>query len=545
MTIIIKVVLVEAHWSIDVMKRYHAKLRRAYQMIIENLDVDKEFVLQMIVKAINDTIDSDNLVLILLIFEAYSRMHVMNLSISSIIQRTITIEKAMIEIKKFRAERQMIDVLNIRNDSIIISIHDLFLNSDVLIWRDNLSQRDKWTESFKLLIIEDETCKIVLSSESTDFRSTVIKSFLIESINDVESTKDVQSISENIQSFDHQNNLSAESFEITRSFAIIRSLAITKITRAKRLSLRYQNFADIIVFLQDDHSHSNQFEDLLISIFANSRRKEIIDLLEKRVFELIIIDAVLKNVRIFNFRFIDEIKHSSIADVYEKFRLVIQIYNDHDKTLMLIQSSIIQRMSQRIILALTACISDCHLYLRDITQAYVQSKISLNRQFFIRSLFELDLSNNSILRVVKLLYDVLETETHWFNTYQKHHKNKLSMIESTFDSCLLHIEFINHFEVIDIQTDDTLILADEDFVTLKENELIRARLTFKKREKLISTISIKFNDDLISLSDNSLLLIQSKQFDQIKLINLSSSINLTSFREEIRKMITFKDQYIA
>jgi hypothetical protein len=119
------------------------------------------------------------------------------------------------------------------------------------------------------------------------------------------------------------------------------------------------------------------------------------------------------------------------------------------------------------------------------------------------------------------------------------------MIESTFDSCLLHIEFINHFEVIDIQTDDTLILADEDFVTLKENELIRARLTFKKREKLISTISIKFNDDLISLSDNSLLLIQSKQFDQIKLINLSSSINLTSFREEIRKMITFKDQYIA
>jgi hypothetical protein len=119
------------------------------------------------------------------------------------------------------------------------------------------------------------------------------------------------------------------------------------------------------------------------------------------------------------------------------------------------------------------------------------------------------------------------------------------MIESTFDSCLLHIEFINHFEVINIQTDDTLILADENFVTLEENELIRARLTFKKREKLISTISIKFNDDLIFLSDNSLLLIQSKQFDQIKLISLSSSINLTSSREEIRKMITLKDQYIA
>jgi hypothetical protein len=121
------------------------------------------------------------------------------------------------------------------------------------------------------------------------------------------------------------------------------------------------------------------------------------------------------------------------------------------------------------------------------------------------------------------------------------------MIESTFDLCLLHIvEFINqNFDIIKLQTDDTLILANDDFVTLKENELIRARLTFKKREKLISTISIKFNDDMIFLSNNFLLFTQSKQFDQIKLINLSFSINLTSFREEIRKMITFKNQYVA
>jgi hypothetical protein len=238
----------------------------------------------------------------------------------------------------------------------------------------------------------------------------VIKSFLIESINDVESTdENVQSITENVQSSDHQNNLSAESLEITSSSAI------TRFTRARRLSLRYQNFADIIVFLQEDDSHSNQFEcrssPASISIFAESRRKEITDLLEKRVFELIIIDAVLKNARIFNSRFVDEIKHSDIADVYEKFRLMIQAYNDQNKTLMLIQSSTIQRMSQRIILVLAAFIKH-NLYLRDTTQTYVQSKIFLNRQLFIRPPFELDLSKNSILRVVKSLYDVSETGTH-------------------------------------------------------------------------------------------------------------------------------------
>ncbi len=77
-----------------------------------------------------------------------------------------------------------------------------------------------------------------------------------------------------------------------------------------------------------------------------SKRKEINDLLEKRVFELITINVVLRDVRIFNFRFVNEIKHSDIADVYGKFRLMIQVYNDHDKTLMFISSLVIQRMSQ-------------------------------------------------------------------------------------------------------------------------------------------------------------------------------------------------------
>jgi hypothetical protein len=78
----------------------------------------------------------------------------------------------------------------------------------------------------------------------------VIKSFLIESI--IESINDVKSIDENVQliakdvqSFDHQNNLSDESF------------AIIKFIRVKRLLLRYQNVVDIIIFLQDEDSHSN------------------------------------------------------------------------------------------------------------------------------------------------------------------------------------------------------------------------------------------------------------------------------------------------
>jgi phosphoserine phosphatase len=87
----------------------------------------------MIVKTINDTADLDELMSTLLVFDAYSRMHVMNLSISFINQRAMTIEKAMTEMRKFRAERQVADALNTRKELIITSIHDLFLNSDVLV----------------------------------------------------------------------------------------------------------------------------------------------------------------------------------------------------------------------------------------------------------------------------------------------------------------------------------------------------------------------------------------------------------------------------
>jgi hypothetical protein len=223
----------------------------------------------------------------------------------------------------------------------------------------------------------------------------VIKSYLVESI------VDVQSINENVQSTDSSDvenqNLASETQ--------------ARFIRARRLSLRYQNFADIIVFLQDDEEISLT----LIFTFVDSRRKEINDLLKRQVFEIITISEVLKNVRIFNSRFVDEIKHSDTSQAYEKSRLMIQTYNDHEKTLMLTQAFTIQRMSQRIILVITASISENHhLYLRNITQTYTQSKNLLNRMFFIRSSLDLDidLSDDAILRVIKFLYDVSEARAH-------------------------------------------------------------------------------------------------------------------------------------
>jgi hypothetical protein len=97
-----------------------------------------------------------------------------------------------------------------------------------------------------------------------------------------------------------------------------------------------------------------------------------------------------------------------------------------------------------------------------------------------------------------------------------------------------------------MQTDDTLMLRDDRFAELEESELKKAKLMFKKRKMLITFISIKFNDEMIIIdSSDTLLLNQLKQFDQIRLINMTTSVDLIGSREQIRKMVTSKDQYVA
>jgi hypothetical protein len=126
------------------MKRYHDSLRRVYAIItIEISSIDFEIVLQMTFKVINDSIELDELIFILLVFEAYSRMIERNVLSSTIIQRAIAMKKTMKEIQKFIAIRQMNDALNTRNDSISL-IHNLSLNSSVLIFREN---KDNQSES--------------------------------------------------------------------------------------------------------------------------------------------------------------------------------------------------------------------------------------------------------------------------------------------------------------------------------------------------------------------------------------------------------------
>jgi hypothetical protein len=62
---------------------------------------------------------------------------------------------------------------------------------------------------------------------------------------------------------------------------------------------------------------------------------------------------------------------------------MIQTFNDQNKILVLIQSSIIQRVDQRLNICLVVSLSQMKLYLKNIIQIYVQFRFNLNRDFYV------------------------------------------------------------------------------------------------------------------------------------------------------------------
>ncbi len=258
-----------------------------------------------------------------------------------------------------------------------------------------------------MLNIQKESAIIELSNESIKFRSTSVKSYYQN-----DHANDETSSSSLMSSFiESQNDFIIDYFAID---SIVRTLIHHEsfASSSKRGRERSKKYSASIAYLNFT----------LNSITANSsfiasKQQKIAELLEKEIFLSINRAEMLSNIRIFSFRFVDEIKHSKTDKAFEKFRLMIQAFKDQNKIFVLPQSFIIQRVSQRLIICLAVTLSQSmNLYLRNITQIYVQSRFNLNRDFYVQSSSELiklmRIFNDCILKMIKSLYEVPETDNH-------------------------------------------------------------------------------------------------------------------------------------
>jgi hypothetical protein len=112
----------------------------------------------------------------------------------------------------------------------------------------------------------------------------------------------------------------------------------------------------------------------------------------------------------------DEIKGKGIDKPYEKSRFVIQNYDNNGKFMMLTQNFIIQRSSQRILLAIapTIILLEFILWLRDVIQAYTQSEDLLQRTILAELPKQLKNAypEGTIMVIIKPLYGIAEAGAH-------------------------------------------------------------------------------------------------------------------------------------
>ena len=127
----------------------------------------------MAVKAVNNTAGPDGLVLTLLVYRAYPRMSNLDPPAPSITERATAIQKAMAKIVKLRAKKTVNNALHYRNGPNTTPVHNLPLNSEVLIQRKSGS----WNGPYCLLAIENETCYVQFLNGLTRFRNTSVKPY--------------------------------------------------------------------------------------------------------------------------------------------------------------------------------------------------------------------------------------------------------------------------------------------------------------------------------------------------------------------------------
>jgi hypothetical protein len=237
--------------------------------------------------------------------------------------------KTMNEIRKLIIIRQLNDAFNIRNNSFSIRIHNLSLNSDVLVYCEkNDNQSKLWKNSFKLLNVNDESAIIEFSSDLTKFRSTMIKSYYdddyLENSSSFILIIDFSFVAFIIASIFKSSNMlqSNDLFAVSNDQESESEIFSNSFRRDHD---RFRNYSATTAFLSFvfnamvDLAVVSRFDSVVhtaLSQFAAFRQKEINELIEKDVFQSINENDVSTNVCIFNFRFVNEIKHFDINKAF-------------------------------------------------------------------------------------------------------------------------------------------------------------------------------------------------------------------------------------
>ncbi|EKD14183.1 polyprotein [Drepanopeziza brunnea f. sp. 'multigermtubi' MB_m1] len=469
---------VEAYHSVGLVERYHVPVRRAFEIVTkELLKAPREDRLQMAIKAINDTAGPNSLVPTLLVFGTLPRLTEQDRLAASTQERAAAINKAMREVRKCHAARQVKDALKRRNGPITEHTLDLPIGS-------------RLPEELQVLEVEVE--EEVEEDQSEGEKELELRN----------SPKPQKSLnpprSLNLRSSPRSAN-SPPQLKYDPSIPTVLD---------KEEDDSYVLFTkDSEVLVTDkerrDHELSAKLraEGVIKSPgapFQESRAKELAGLIAQGILQVIPgTDLRAKGARIFGSRFVDEIKGKGTPTLYEKSRIVCG---------------------------------------KDITQAYTQSGTKLIRIIVVRPLKEITyrFPPGTLFLMTGPLYGIPEAGTHWYKRFSGHFTNNLGMRQSSFDSCLFVSTNKDQLGIAALQTDDVLMVVNPAMRAKEERELVKSKLRSKEIETLTHAEPMIFNGCKLSLDKDGfgLSVGQKGQGERLAVIKLDSATRAKEYLEQ-------------
>ena len=201
-----------------------------------------------------------------------------------------------------RAKRQVTTALNNRNGPNTTSVQELDLNSDVLVWREgNTGQAGTWKGPYKLVSTDGESCILALPNGNTTFRSTSVKPYYttraqVDSCQPVKPYYAIRDQVDNCQlsPYTSRDNQDHDTIVVQTPE---NPVPVQPVKRPRGRPRKRPAKADLTIYLQED------------TTYTASRQTEVTGLLEKGVFQPVNKSTIPKGIRIFQSRFVDEIKH--------------------------------------------------------------------------------------------------------------------------------------------------------------------------------------------------------------------------------------------
>lgn len=401
---------IEAHHSVGRVESNHSVLRRAINVITADMRLDltkpkatDDMILQMAVKACNDTIGPKGYIPTLLVFGTYPRTSNNSPPTPSNILRAEAINKAMKAVRAERAKRQISDALGIRNGPSTALTLALPLGSEVKVWRENKG----WRGPYKLLFIDSQTVTVLINDKEKRFRSTAVKPYYREDANDdgdvardlhqndQVQTSRLQQFEPTLADIDLPADNNDEDISIAsdsegedvpdpprrgnrvrrptrrydQMYAIVRTDNWLQVVESDDTTSDWLDIDDVIQDVEDTQieaylTHKERADyDTAVKLraegkitapgepFQQSDQAEMDSLIAKGVIKVVEYDPFIHTGRIFKSRMVRTVKGRETDHPFEKSRLVIQAFNDEGKEFILTQSPTLTRVGQRTILS--------------------------------------------------------------------------------------------------------------------------------------------------------------------------------------------------